>query len=634
MNKLYKEEDIQAIGNAIRTKGGTSALLKVEDMAQAIADIPEPTGTQTVTENGTYNISDKKYVAVNVPSEGITPTGTIEITENGIHDITEYAKAYVNVSGGQGGVIRDDIVIPDSYNTGCSGELTPLSEWVDDTNLTWYDSSKTIIDFNQGKAFKNIPSNSIITIENVDFSENATKFEFRNAGMYTPSSAYYRTGITLVFRNCRFCEIVQAYDFNVSLSDLTIKFENCTWYGNSSGNTIIDKCLYGGASWWRENYSLWTRAVSEGDVCNPRSNTTIKNSYWYDCEDNWGETSSGTDHIDGLQTYPERDNIHLYNCRFECYNMPFNSQGEWAYGIYWERANTNSSIEYCIVNGGGNYALAITKEQSQIISNNQVSRINQSSAYYPNPNYYQEIDGVFGYTDNLYVSSIYEDSEHINIIYSNDTPNAKTLTVKVNGNTTYTYNVSACPKYGSAGQSAITEWDDLPFDKIAVINKNGVNRIEVYDGDTLIRTYGSGGGYTPIVTPLTVTQNGTYSVPQGTDGYNPVTVNVPSSGIEYPSNMTVHKITLASDASEISVPITAVPSFYYIVDSDIATSGTNYTVLGIWNSHVLYWNHQGARAEAGSTVATVTVGETAITFNAVGNFKFRKDRTYYAYVIY
>ena len=39
---------------------------------------------------------------------------------------------------------------------------------------------------------------------------------------------------------------------------------------------------------------------------------------------------------------------------------------------------------------------------------------------------------------------------------------------------------------------------------------------------------GSGGGAAPVIEPLTVTENGTYTAPSGVDGYNPVTVNVAS----------------------------------------------------------------------------------------------------------
>lgn len=55
-----------------------------------------PEGELTVTENGTYNVTDKANVIVNTP----IPSGTLEITENGEYDISYKEKVDVNVRGG------------------------------------------------------------------------------------------------------------------------------------------------------------------------------------------------------------------------------------------------------------------------------------------------------------------------------------------------------------------------------------------------------------------------------------------------------------------------------------------------------------------------------------------------------
>ena len=59
------------------------------------------------------------------------------------------------------------------------------------------------------------------------------------------------------------------------------------------------------------------------------------------------------------------------------------------------------------------------------------------------------------------------------------------------------------------------------------------------DGDTIITSTidGEGGAYirlgqNPVIEPLEVAENGTYSVPDGVDGYSPVMVNVPLPVIE------------------------------------------------------------------------------------------------------
>lgn len=96
-------------------------------------------------------------------------------------------------------------------------------------------------------------------------------------------------------------------------------------------------------------------------------------------------------------------------------------------------------------------------------------------------------------------------------------------------------------------RSEVMENDDKTV-KLQVMEK---------DDDKLIRhqVMGIGGDIPAVIEPLSVTENGTYRVPEGVDGYDPVTVNVSSDSPYEPS---LFKIVQ-------SLPATLTPEAIYLI---------------------------------------------------------------------
>ena len=102
------DSDLTSIANAIREKGGTSAQMAFPagfvSAVQAIPTGTTPTGTKqnSISANGTTTEDVTNYASAQIIVAVPQPSGSTTVTDNGTYNISQYASVVVAVPAASG----------------------------------------------------------------------------------------------------------------------------------------------------------------------------------------------------------------------------------------------------------------------------------------------------------------------------------------------------------------------------------------------------------------------------------------------------------------------------------------------------------------------------------------------------
>lgn len=362
---------------------------------------------------------------------------TIDLSDNAI-PLSSYGSMLITQT-------KDDVqIIPDKYNTGCdemhlSTYISGPDTFYGDIGISPYGTEAMAIYISE-----NMPST--IVFENVDFS--CMEFVLAEKNVLNAPK-------TIIFQNCKFATVRTA---NRGDSVIQYYFEQCTMGNFAGSNAEFNRCYVGG--------------MSEGDGLNP-----YRNCAFYHCmiADLIQEaTVAEGNHVDGIQLFGDyrqewdNMNIHLFNCRFEVPNIPYEiTTGTLncpiAFTMNYSGAVDVSFID-CYVNGGVYYSIMIhpdAYELKDVVFSNVHVGGNRSKRNVVTTDEYIDLSGISD-TSFLYVASVWKDYAGIHLSVTNDTNQERTLRV-ITSNGDFEHVIPACPVSKNLEIGSM-EYEDFPFD--------------------------------------------------------------------------------------------------------------------------------------------------------------------------
>lgn len=372
-------------------------------------------------------------------------TDNVAGTGDGDDVTVEYDKNY-KVSSTK----ADIRVMPDKYNTGCSGELTAFK--MDTENpmmagdvliIPGSNATRFVLDF----YYRNKDISGTVLIENYDFSE---------CSLWSYNEDKVDRQIKVVFNNCKFGGVsVGKTDENISY-----EFNHCTITSFNGSNTTFNRCQFG-------------HTFSDGLV--PFVDIEVNDSFFTDMT---GMVTDKGAHIDGTQIYgvagTDVSNVHYNNCRFEIPGLA--REGTAAYVnacimLQLEFSNANNvKFTDSTVNGGGYSIYAEAKFDNLTFENVKFDGIRFGDAYkygifYPKVDSAIEMTGV-SRTDTLYVGSVWKTDGQTHFSVTNDTKQERKLVIETDKGI-YQYTIPAC--YVSSQFTSDLLYEDFPFDVDIVV---------------------------------------------------------------------------------------------------------------------------------------------------------------------